>query len=295
MLITKASRKSRRSSRRPFFHFFADDWLSGTRSLPDDQKALYVDFCALQWTLKGRLTAETLRLHLRWDPRKLRRCLDALIEVGKIEILAHGALSNPKMAQLIDEFQNRSYAQDAPHTESPNYPPTSVGHTPEVQDKSEQSIPESSMKSTNDAHLGFYPDTIYQNKTERLPPQPASTIEENPPFETAETGWRAGGGRGFNLSDLKTLEATLGETLRRLHGDAAWAAGFGEFAAKLADGEPIAKPAKLLAALVLARATRPAATPVLTPPETNRERTNRLVAESVHRRAAEAARYQEVH
>jgi uncharacterized protein YdaU (DUF1376 family) len=287
----KSSQKHQQSDRSPYFQFFADDWISGTLGMTFEERGFFVQVLAFQWARKASLPLNLLPAMMATDPRTCRRLVGRLIALGKLSA-EEGMVSNARMNEMLSGRRNRSNSQAHDDNLSPDFGPTLPQSPAKVEAKSDTTIAENSTISTKPPQQKKYPLPLPYPDSKKFPPQPASSCEGNlRTSEPAASGWRAGGGGIFDLRDLKTLEAALGPMLAALHGEAAWRAGLGEFAAKLTDGEPVHKPAKLLAALVLARASGAAASRQ----ETNRERTNRLVAEGRAQRAAGAAKNMGVH
>ena len=89
-------------SRKPFFMFFADDYLAGTRGLKDDQARFYIDCLALMWSRQSGLPVNRhrmARLH-GCSSRKSRRLTKELLAEGKLVIINRTILNNRMAAQL---------------------------------------------------------------------------------------------------------------------------------------------------------------------------------------------------
>lgn len=251
--------------RSPFFQCYADDWLVGTRDLPDDQCRLLMDFMNLFWSLKGQVTHDKFATYMRWDVRKFRRCLKALIDAGKIDLLSDGRLTNGKMEGQISALKARREA----HTDKCGVGGTSPELSPNLQAKSDVKLPEKSTKSTIEPRKLKDPYPYREEREERK-------IDFSPPANSVVVAAReenAGGLEGLNgatteiletvaawvnplLPDRSTATRFVG-TLVASHGSAAVKTGFAALAAKLASGDLVARPLPLMAKMVADAANRP--------------------------------------
>ena len=151
----------------PYFHFYADNWLSGTLGMPYDEKGFYIDLLAKMWDEQGPLTAnpKMLGAALQQDPRRVASLLSKLVARGKLE-LVDGLIVNSRM--MRDIAQRQAYVE---HGKKGGRPPTSHPTSPrlppqlpsEVSEKSNPNIPGNSTKSTSDGN----PSTPISTPTER--------------------------------------------------------------------------------------------------------------------------------
>ena len=65
--------------------FSPDEWLAGTTDLSNDERGVYITLCALIYSRDGPVETAVLRAFCPGDLRPFKRCLEHLVELGKIQ------------------------------------------------------------------------------------------------------------------------------------------------------------------------------------------------------------------
>lgn len=88
------------------FDFYPDDWLAGTRGLNASERGIYITACALIYSHGGPIAPDDLRASCPGDLRVYRKCLERLIELGKLD-LKRGYLSNKRCLSEVQLASKR--------------------------------------------------------------------------------------------------------------------------------------------------------------------------------------------
>lgn len=139
MLHTAKSRRARK----PYFKFFADDWLSGTMELSFEELGAYIQVLAVQWSRRAPLPMDILPTMLGRDPRSTRRLVQSLIDKGKLT-LGEGVVFNIRMAAVM------GCTDEALPADLPEISATFPANVREISSEHPADVSESVPKNTNE-------------------------------------------------------------------------------------------------------------------------------------------------
>lgn len=87
--------------------FSPDEWIAGTIDLSLAERGMYITACSLIYSRGGAILTGMLRSFCHEDLRTYTRCLQKLLDLGKLE-LKEGYLSNKRCLSELQSAENRS-------------------------------------------------------------------------------------------------------------------------------------------------------------------------------------------
>jgi uncharacterized protein YdaU (DUF1376 family) len=87
--------------------FSPDEWIAGTVDLSLAERGMYITACSLIYSRGGEIATGILRSFCHEDLRTYNRCLQKLLDLGKLEI-KDGHLSNKRCLSELQLAANRS-------------------------------------------------------------------------------------------------------------------------------------------------------------------------------------------
>jgi hypothetical protein len=83
------------NGRHSFVAFYPSDWLAGTARLPRLHRSIYFDVCCYIWDIAKPVPPRELKLMIA-DVKNGQAIIDDLVEMGKLDRLPDGSISNAK-------------------------------------------------------------------------------------------------------------------------------------------------------------------------------------------------------